>query len=409
MAGAVDGLSGGLPNVGVLLALLDRADDPFETVAVTYRVWRHTARFAAAFRAQMEIEKRRGLVVGTVSGGQRSKAGGAREEREEQRPPEREELVRIWRAGDRCREEFPSRGGRYGVRVGDLWWSWDQANGARTNGNEPGVRSGIGQEFSSMLAPARLLGVLRFEVTGRAIVAGRAAITARALPRLTETAGPRGPWFQLNSLGNGADRYELAVDEQRGVLLSVVALRDDEPFHEITTVTIAFDEPIADEHFRFVAPAGEEIRSIRDGQRSRHVTVVEAQQLAPFTVLIPEQIPASWHTHCQYRDPSERPAHAARVALYYRSDDGHESVHITQVAVADRAGFDELTRGEGWQDVTRDSTVVRVTKPGPAGGQTQAHLERAGTFVFLMSETLDGDQLATLAARLKPAAKNASI
>ncbi len=242
-----------------------------------------------------------------------------------------------------------------------------------------------------------------------AIVAGRAALTARALQRLTATAGPRGPWFQLNSLGNGADRYELAVDEQRGVLLSVVALRDDEPFHEITTVTVAFNEPTADERFRFVPPAGEEIRSIRDGQRSRHVTVVEAQQLAPFTVLIPERIPASWHTHCQYRDPSQWPAHSARVALLYQSEDGHESVHITEVAVEDRAGFDELTRGNGWQDVTRDSTMLRVTKPGAAGGQTQAHLERDGTFVFLMSETLNGDQLASLAARLKPAPNTGSI
>ncbi len=163
MAGEVVGLSGGLPDVGVLLALLDRADAPFETVAVTYRVWRHAARFAAAYLAQRELEKQRGLVVGTGPGGQRSKARRAREEREEQRPPEREELVRIWRAGDRCREEFPSRDGRYGVRDGDLWWSWDQANGARTNGDESGVRSGIGQEFSSMLAPARLLGLLRFE------------------------------------------------------------------------------------------------------------------------------------------------------------------------------------------------------------------------------------------------------
>ncbi len=173
---------------------------------------------------------------------------------------------------------------------------------------------------------------------------------------------------------------ELAVDEQRGVLLSVVALRDDEPFHEITTVTIAFDEPIADERFRFVAPAGEEIRSIRDGERSRHVTVVEAQQLAPFTVLIPERIPASWHTHCQYRDPSERPAHAARVALHYRSDDGHESVHITEVAVEDRAGFDELTRGNGWQDVTRDSTMAaspnraRPVRPNAGPPRTRRHV-----------------------------------
>jgi hypothetical protein len=260
-----------------------------------------------------------------------------------------------------------------------------------------------------MLDPTRLLGLLRFEVTGRTVIAGRQAITARALPRLTRTAGPRGPRFQLNSLGNGADRFELGVDEQLGVLLSVVAFWEDEPFREVTTVAIAFDEPIPDERFRFEPPPGEAIKSSHERPQPRRVTVVEAQQLAPFTVLIPERIPASWHPHCDYREACERPPTQARVALYYRSDDGHESVHIALVAAEDRAGYDELTRGDAWQDVDRDGTVVRVTKPGSPGGQTQAHIERDGTFVFLMSETLNGDQLATLAARLKPAPNTGSI
>jgi len=53
--------------------------------------------------------------------------------------------------------------------------------------------------------------------------------------------------------------------------------------------------------------------------------------------------------------------------------------------------------------------VIRVTKPRSAGPQTQAHLERDGTFVFLMSETLNGDQLATIAGGLKPAPSTNSI
>jgi hypothetical protein len=398
---------GELPDLGALLALLDRAEAPFESVVVTYRQWVHSERSSVAFRAQMELDKRRGMAVGTVQAHSRRRAQPPRER--EEREVEREEIVRLWRQGDRVREEFDGRGGRYGVRDGDLWWSWDAANGARSNEDDPSVRSGIGDEFAIMLDPWRLLGVLRFEVTGRAVIAGRRAITVKAVPRLTRMAGPRGPWFQLNSLGNGADRFELGVDEQLGVLLSVVAFRDDEPFRELTTVSVAFDEPIPDERFRFEPPPGESIRSIRERPHPRHVTVVEAQQLAPFTVLIPERIPATWHPHCDYLEARERPPNPARVSLHYRSDDGHESVHITQLAAADRATYDELTRGEGWQDATRDGTVVRVIKPGSAGGQTQAHLERDGTFVFLMSETLNGDQLATIAAGLKPAPNTGSI
>lgn len=44
------------------------------------------------------------------------------------------------------------------------------------------------------------------------------------------------------------------------------------------------------------------------------------------------------------------------------------------------------------------------------GEEEQAcDIERDGTFVFLTSETLDGDQLATLAAGLKPALSTKSI
>ena len=53
-----------------------------------------------------------------------------------------------------------------------------------------------------------------------------------------------------------------------------------------------------------------------------------------------------------------------------------------------------------WQEVTRDGTSVRV-RPSD-WGQAQAHLQRDGTFVFLVSDNLTGDQLATIAASLRP-------
>ncbi len=53
-----------------------------------------------------------------------------------------------------------------------------------------------------------------------------------------------------------------------------------------------------------------------------------------------------------------------------------------------------------------DGCLAFVTK---AGYQTQAHVERDGTFVFLMSENLGRDELATIAARLKLAPKTGSI
>jgi hypothetical protein len=49
-------------------------------------------------------------------------------------------------------------------------------------------------------------------------------------------------------------------------------------------------------------------------------------------------------------------------------------------------------------------------KVKPAGfGQAQAYLEREGTFAFLVSDNLTGDQLATIAAGLRPAPDTGSI
>jgi hypothetical protein len=63
----------------------------------------------------------------------------------------------------------------------------------------------------------------------------------------------------------------------------------------------------------------------------------------------------------------------------------------------------------GWRTITRDGTDVQVRTPGSPSSQAQAYIERSETFVFLMSETLTGDELATLAAGLKPAPSTRTI
>jgi hypothetical protein len=108
--------------------------------------------------------------------------------------------------------------------------------------------------------------------------------------------------------------------------------------------------------------------------------------------------------HCVFTEPSTRPPQPAQVSLGYRSDDGHESISLSQFSTTDRPSvYEQLSSGDGWHNVERDGTVVRVTQPDALGPQAQAHLERDGTFVFLMSETLNSGQLAKLAAGLKPA------
>jgi outer membrane lipoprotein-sorting protein len=385
--------SGGAVELGALLALLHRADAGFDHVEATYRVWRHDERASAAWRAEME-DKRRGAAI--TSYGLSS---------DSDKPAETETVLRIWRAEDRVREEREggSRDGAYAVRDGDVWWSWDESTGAVTNRDDPTVGFSVGDEVSLMLDPTPLLGSLRLTPAGRACVAGRSTFTAVAVPRLSDARQhPRA--FELHQLGSGADRYTLEIDAQRGVLLQVTASRDGQPFQRITTDQIAFDHPIAQERFRFEPPPGEQIQPTWGRHRLVHVALPDAQQRAPFTVLIPDRIPPDWHSTCAFIEASHRPPSPAAISLNYHSDDGHESVSLSQYSANEKPDqYELMISDDDWRTITRNGTDVRVRTPGGPGSQAQAYIERSETFVFLMSETLTGDELATLAAGLKPA------
>jgi hypothetical protein len=385
-------------ELGELLALLHGAEYPFRTVHATYRTWRHEERLREAFLADIEEKKRRGASISSV----RAVRTG------EPAHPESEETMRVWREGERVRQEHHGghRDGLYGVADGPLWWFWDEHMGARSNQDDPSVGGPIGQELQVMLNPTPLLSALDFRVAKSSEVAGRATVTAQATPR------PQDPHHgrfvrELHELGTGAHRYQLEVDRERGVLLAVTAIRHERPFRKITTLAIRFDEPIPAETFRFVPPEGEEIQPVQSRRHDlQHITLTEAQQRAPFTVLMPDHVPANWRMHCMLIEASQRPPHPAHLSLSYHSSDGHESVSIAQSAAAENQ-YANMINDENWQEMDRGGTSVNVR---PAEwGQAQAYIERDGTFAFLVSDNLTSDQLATIAAGLRPAPSTGSI
>ena len=383
-------------ELGALLVLLHDADAPVDTVEVTYRLWRHRQRAHAAFVADTEEQKRRGASITSYA------VGPAQPE-----PAEYEETVRIWRAGERVRVEHHGgeRDGYYAVTDGPLWWMWDERNGAHSNQDDPSVGSGIGEELQIMLNPVPLLSSLRFQPTGSSEVAGRPTISTQCIPRPQDTR--HGPVFELHELGTGADFYELEVDRQLGVLLGVTAIRDTQPFHRITTLAAAFDHPIPDETFRFEPPAGEQIQSTWGEDRVENVTLPEAQRRAPFTVLMPDTVPANWQVQCRLIRPSERPPSPMQIGLIYHSTDGHESISLSQSPADGSTPYREVGDGEDWETVTRAGIEMK-TRPA-RWGQAQVELERDGTFVHLMSDNLTRDQVLKIAAGLRPAPRTSSI
>lgn len=236
--------------------------------------------------------------------------------------------------------------------------------GAMTNQDDPSVGSGVGQKLEVMLNPTPLLSSLRFRAAGSSQVAGRATVTAHATPRPQD---PRyGRSIEFHELGTGAHHYQLEVDQERGVLLAVTAIRDEQPFHKITTLAIRFDEATPAETFQFTPREGEEIQPTQDRHRPQHVTLTEAQQRAPFTVLMPDHVPASWQIHCTFLEASKRPPSPTQVSVGYVSGDEHESISIDQMAAADRAAhhyeetWSTTTIGRRWRAMGRRSRSDRL-------------------------------------------------
>jgi hypothetical protein len=358
-------MDGDRPALGALLELLHGAHSPFTTVQPTYRTWGHAEGQGAALDAEIERQK---------PSRQRKELEFRRRAASAARPlfigtparHEHEEILRIWRAGDRVREERaggPSDGA-YGVIVGDLWWYWDPRYGASSNEDHPKAasRTGIGRELAVMLNPIVMLSELRFAVAGRSEVAGRPTITAEATPRVFDPRVFRtrvGLSFELQELGRGAERYILEVDTQTGVLLEAVAFFNGEPFHKVTTVEIAFDHPIPDERFRFQPPPSVRNPTIGGLPAPQYLSLPEAQRRTPFTVLVPDQIPGDWHVHCTYFERAE--GRAPHVSVQYGSADGHEDVSLWQCPANERPSVEQVTSGRRWEEVVRDGLVVRVT------------------------------------------------
>ena len=389
-------------ELGELLVLLHGAADPFRTVQATYRTWRDDERAAEAFHADFDERKRRGASGSMVTA--RWVGPG------DPPPPVTEETMRIWRDGERFREERHGgrRDGYYGVSDGPLWWFWDEQMGARSNQDDLSVSSGVGQELQIMLNPTPLLSSLTFRVVGNSEVAGRSTVTTHATARPQD---PRHGGFvrELHQLGSGADYYQLEVDQERGVLLAVGAFRNDQPFHKITALAIRFDEPIPAETFQFAPPEGEEVQPFQSRRDSlRPITLSEAQQRAAFTVLMPDRVPTNWRMHCMFIEASPRPPTPALVSLSYHSNDGHQSISISQMATVDASRqYGHMIDDENWQEVTRDGMSIKVRSP--EWSQAQANIERDGTFAFIVSDNLTSDQLATIAASLRPAPSTDSI
>jgi len=318
-------------------------------------------------------------------------------------PPESEEIVSIWRvAPDQARVEQGGAGasGTFGVRKGELWWRWDPRVGAISNVENRSGGSQTGEELATLLHPHVLLCALQLAPVGEATRAGRSVLVAEATPR-PDPVSSVNVGLALLEIGRGAERYRLEFDAERGIVLAAHAFTGDQPFNKLEALEVVFDEPLPESLFEFEPPPGEELRPAGSIHRvRRHLSIAEAQAAAPFTILIPREVPRGWQMRCTYFEGSERPQAPPSVAINYRSDAADEDVSISETTAS---GENPLDRIADWKAANAGEHPVRVRGREEIFPHAQLLMQRDGTRILMSSRTLTAEDLIGLARLLDPA------
>ncbi len=362
-----------MSELGDLLELMHGAAGRYTTLRATIREWRHLERSQRAFERHMEAVE---------SGGRTMVSYGFCAEL----PPETMEApTRIWLAPPaKLRMERTGEGEAHTVvSDGAHEWSYEPSLGAMVYP----ATSGSYRGFEHLTDPSMLLGLLDLQPVGSTSVAGRAAILVQARGRGTVWHGPAG-------LPEGAERHELAVDAERGVLMRAVSFLDEQEFFSHEVLEIAFDESFPDDTFVFTPPAGEEIRDAESAfPPPQHTTIEEAARLAPFTVLLPRRLPEGATLHVVYNPGSERVASPPSVNLVYWFEGAGHSLSIGQT------GEPQVPGDFGEETLERHGMALRLHDEHR---QRLLVCERHGTHVMMTSD-LEGETLVEIALSLEPA------
>jgi len=297
------------------------------------------------------------------------------------------ERWRLWiERPDLKRAEFEAGGETVSVVIaGNRWCSWSPSRGARTDSGENSSHgTGPGEP---LLWTAMLLPALDVETRGRTTLLGRAAISLEARPRGEDDGG------SLVHLGMGAERYELVVDAERGILLRSEALLDGRAFKVVEVEEVAFDQDLSPEMFSLTAPSGEGFEAERS---HRQLPFAELSSAVPFTVLVPEH-PDMVHEDGSIESPDPRLGRPLAVRFSYERQQGQPGP-VPFVAFAESAEpMPELK--DGWRTI--DDLRVR-DEGSERRPRYRVVFQRRGTHVEMQSAELALEEVLALARSLVP-------
>jgi hypothetical protein len=221
-------------DLGDVLELLHTSPERWDSLRLEGRDWRNIARHHEAWERWVAAMQR--------DSGQRSVTGFASVSARKEGPELEDQVVkwRLWQAKPyKIRTEFEVGTETVtAVLVGAEWWSWSRSIGLRTNEGDDSSTHGVGPAEVLIETP-RLLSFLRLRAVRRGRFMSRSAYIVSAEPTPFDRNGP--PWV-LHALGPGADKYDLTVDAEIGILLRSEAQLKRQPFRVVEVEQLALNE-----------------------------------------------------------------------------------------------------------------------------------------------------------------------
>lgn len=170
-----------------------------------------------------------------------------------------------WRYELGLSDEVPER---IVVVNGPNWWFYDRKQNELTTNQEaqstperPVAQLLEEQDpaLGELLDPYHIIPYLWLEARGTLSYIRREAIRVRGLPRATVVPSESPPLMRI-----GANRYDLLVDAERGVVLRCEAYFDDQAFSGWEMSRVAFDLDIPDEMFKFIPSPGTSVHQVAE-------------------------------------------------------------------------------------------------------------------------------------------------
>ena len=226
-------------DLAKVLDLLQTSPDRWDSVRMAGREWRHVARLTQAWEHAV-----------SATGGSSIRISAFQRATDEAEFSETDETVEKWRFWKKkpelIRTQFQVGNETVtAVFVGPQWWSRMPGMGLITNDGSPHHGHGLGPA-EGLLDTRTLLSVLRIDDVSSTTFLSRPAYVATAKPATQDQhLSP----FVLNALGMGADRFELVIDAEVGVVVRSQADAGGEAFQILEVEEFGINEVLDESLF----------------------------------------------------------------------------------------------------------------------------------------------------------------